>query len=69
MEISKVQQLIADKNERLERDALREAESIIDAIAQQQGIIAAANKKIVELRKTLTDLQVSQLDAKTLIGE
>ena len=69
MEISKVQQLIADKNERLERDALREAESIIDAIAQQQGIIAAANKKIVELRKTLTDLKVSQLDAKTLIGE
>lgn len=69
MEIQKVHQLIADKNERLERDALREAESIIDAIAQQQAVIAAATKKIEELRKNLTDLQVAQLDAKTLIGE
>jgi DNA repair exonuclease SbcCD ATPase subunit len=69
MQIEKVHQLIADKNERLERDALREAESIIDAIAQQQGIITAANKKIDGLRKDLTALQVTQLDAKTLIGE
>jgi hypothetical protein len=69
MEISKVHQLIADKNERLERDALREAELIIDAISQQQGIIATATKRIGELRKNLTDLQVAQLDAKSLIGE
>jgi DNA repair exonuclease SbcCD ATPase subunit len=69
MEIQKVHQLIAEKNERLERDALREAEHIIDAIAQQQGIIAAANKKIGSLREELTALQVSHLDAKTLIGE
>lgn len=69
MQLDKVHQLIADKNERLERDALREAETIIDAIAQQQGIVTAAHKRIEDLRKTLTALQVTQLDAKTLIGE
>ena len=68
MEATKLHKIVAEKNERLERDALHTAERIIDQIAEQQRVIAEANDKIVELRKELGDLTVQQLDTKAILG-
>ncbi len=69
MEKSTIHQLIADKNKELERNVLRSAESVIDQIAKQQDIIQKAQERIVELRKELSDLEVKQIDAKSILGQ
>jgi len=69
MEKSTIHQLIADKNKELERNILRSAESVIDQIAKQQDIIQKAQERIVELRKELSDLEVKQIDAKSILGQ
>lgn len=69
MEREKINGIVKEKNERLERDALRSAEEIIDTIAKEQGNIQKAEKRIIELRNELKELTVSQLDANQLLGD
>jgi len=53
MNTEKLNQIITNKNEQLERDALREAESIIEQIAMQQQAITNANQRILKLHSAL----------------
>jgi hypothetical protein len=69
MERSTIHQLVSDKNKTLEQIALRGAESIIEQIAKQQEVISTAQAKIAELRKELNELEVKQIDAKSILGE
>ena len=69
MEKSTIHQIVSEKNKELERCAIRGAESIIEQIAKQQEIIGNATDRIVELRKELSDLEVKQIDAKSILGE
>ena len=69
MEREKLHGLIKEKNERLERDTLRTAEQLIDSIAGQQEVIRKANDRIVELRKELKELSVSQINPADVLGE
>ena len=69
MERDKLHGLIREKNERLERETLRTAEQLIDAIANQQETIRKAQARIEELRVELKALTVQQMDAAALLGE
>jgi chromosome segregation ATPase len=68
MEKDTIHQLISDKNKELERNTLRDAERVIDQIAKQQEIIQTAETKIQELRKELRELEIKQIDAKSILG-
>lgn len=68
MERSKLQQIVKDKNERLERDATRNAESLIDEIAKEQERVQQSNSRIAELRKQLKELEIKQHDESVLLG-
>jgi hypothetical protein len=68
MHTDKLKSIIAEKNDHLERQALRTAEDIIGQIAGRQTSIAKAEAEIVELRKQLTSLEVEQMDAKSILG-
>ena len=69
MEKTTIHKIIAEKNDKLEYEATRTAEHIIDQIAQKQYEISLANDKIVELRKELNDLEIQQVNAKQILGE
>lgn len=69
MEIGKLQGIIADKNQRLEREALGDAEDIIETIAAKQDVIAKAQSEIEILRQRLVNLEIKQLDSETLLGQ
>jgi len=69
MEISKLQQIVKDKNEQLERDALRAAKSLIDEIAKEQETTQKSQTRIADLRKQLKELEIKQHDQSTLLGE
>ncbi len=69
MEVGKLQEIVTRKNERLERDALAEAEFIIEQIANKQQLIANANIDIEGLRQRLKDLEIKQLDSQALLGQ
>jgi hypothetical protein len=69
MERTKLSGLIKDKNAELERTALRTAEQIIEAIALEQQRILDSQQNIVELRKDLKSLEVTQLDTTAILGE
>lgn len=69
METDKLRKIIADKNERKEQDALRTAETIIEAIVRQQANILASQENIAELRKELAQLEVVQLDPSIVLGD
>ena len=69
MDNNKLVGLIKEKNERLERDTLRSAENLIDEIAREQKNITESQKRIAELRNTLKALEVTQMDAKGILGE
>lgn len=68
MERSKLQQIVKDKNERLERDAVRNAESLIDEIAQEQEKIQKGESRIAHLRKQLKELEIKQHNESSLLG-
>lgn len=68
MEVSKLHNIIKEQNEHRERKALNEAESIIEAIAHKQVVIATIQKEITELRNQLTKLEITQLDVNTILG-
>lgn len=69
MEQVKLNKIIAEKNEQLERDTLRIAEILIEAIAKDQQDIERLNKNIAKNRAELKELTVKQLDAQKLLGE
>ena len=68
MDNTKLQGIIERKNDRLERDALNEAEGIIDAIANKQSLISRTQNEIAELRSRLTLLEIQQIDSATILG-
>jgi hypothetical protein len=69
MHEDKVKQIIKEKNEKLEYDATRSASRIIDQIADCQNEIEVAQKKIIELRKELHDLEIVQMNEKQILGK
>lgn len=69
MENKKLREIIQDKNERLERDTLRTAETIIEGIVQEQKRIRDAQERIKELRAELVSLEVKELDPSVILGE
>ena len=68
MERDKLTGIIDQKNEKRERDALRSAEQIIDAIATNQAVIKKAQAMIIMLREELSTLTVETLDVSELLG-
>lgn len=68
MDATKIVDLVVKRNEESERDTLREAEHIINAILHEQQKITCANKAIEELRKELTELQAEQVDVAEVLG-
>lgn len=68
MTTDKLTQIIADKNEHLEREAIRRASQIIDEIARSQEIVADQTRRIETLRKELTELQVQQISTSSILG-
>lgn len=68
MTTDKLNSIIAQKNEQLERQALNRASQIIDEIAEQQRIIAQSQKDISELRAELVGLQIEQINPVSILG-
>lgn len=69
MQKETIRQLIADKNKDIERATLREAEHVIERIAEQQGVIEKAQERITELRKELHALEIKQLNVTSILGQ
>jgi hypothetical protein len=68
MDQEKLRKIIADKNDRLEDNALHTAACLIEGIAQEQKKIEASQTRIAELRKELTTLTVDELNADAILG-
>lgn len=68
MDISKIQQIIKDKNEQRERVAVRTAEDIIESIIKEQHAVTSAQERIKALREELAKLQVEQIDQSAILG-
>lgn len=60
MEAEKLNKLIVQRNERLER--------IIERIAEEQGKIKATEAALALLRRELNELSAQQLDAKVVLS-
>lgn len=69
MDPQKLKDLIAEKNDRRERETLRTAEQLIDDIAREQESIRRCNANIAKLREELKTLSVNTLDASEVLGE
>lgn len=69
MERDKLHGIIKEKNERLERETLRSAESIIEEIAMEQKRIRNCQEHIDKLRADLKALTVTTMNAAELLGE
>lgn len=65
----KLQQIIADKNERLEQETINEARHIIDQIGTCQLVIAEQQEKMGKLRADLKKLEIQQINPITILGE
>lgn len=68
MDTSKLKSIIATQNDRRERQALGNAEDIIEQIAGKQSMISRITAEIAALRQQLVDLQVEQLDVNSILG-
>lgn len=68
MTSDKLNQIIADKNERLERSAVDQARRIIDEIAEYQQAKVDAETKIASLREELKKIEVVQINAASILG-
>lgn len=68
MTTDKLNSIIAQKNEQLERQALNRASQIIDEIAECQSIVAQNLAEIDTLRKELTSMQIQQIKAESILG-
>lgn len=69
MDAGKLQQLVANHNDKLEREALDEAQRIIERIAINQQRIQDLQQDIVELQKELKALSIQPLDPQVVLGE
>ncbi len=69
MDTTKLKQIIADKNDRLEREAVRTVEGHIERIIVLQRQMREAEAEIARLRQEIKALEVEQLDSKTLLNE
>lgn len=65
----KIKQLIDIKNGNLQRVIENQASNIIDEITKQQQVITKANEKIVELRKELIALSVTEINPTDVLGQ
>jgi hypothetical protein len=63
-----LQRIIERKNERREDEMVRSAERIIEDILSEQQTISAATKRIEELRVELRTLEVTPIDASSVLG-
>lgn len=68
MTTDKLNSIIAQKNEQLERRAAQRASEIIDEIAELQQGINDANSQIAKLRTELTSMQVEQINPTSILG-
>jgi hypothetical protein len=68
MNTDKLSGLIRRKNERLEEEALGQAEDLISKIVKEQERIKASEARIVELRDELKALEVEQIDQSAVLG-
>ena len=68
MDTNKLQNIVSQKNERLEREALNNAEAIIEQIAVKQDLIVKTTKEITELQEELRQLEIRQLDPNKILG-
>lgn len=64
----KLQEIIAQKNGDLERAAVAKARQLIDEIAEARHTIEKAQARIGECQQQLRGLQVTQLDAGSILG-
>ena len=64
----KLNAIIDQKNEQLERQAISRASQIIDEIAEEQRIISRAQLSISELRAELVALEVKQISHASILG-
>lgn len=68
MNIDKLHEIIAAKNERLERETVNQARDIIDQIGSLQSAKTDIDRKLVELRTELRALEIVQVDATSILG-
>ena len=69
MNAEKLKQIVAEKNDTRERQAIRTAEEFIEAIVSEQRKIAQAEASIAALRNDLKALEVELLDPNAVLGE
>lgn len=68
MEVSKIKSIIEEQNRNRERNAFKEAESLIEQIVSLQASKITTEAKIAELRKRLNDLHIEQLSESDILG-
>jgi hypothetical protein len=68
MDAEKLNQVIERRNEESERDALHQAEHLIENIVNEQQSIARSNERIAEYRKQLRELEVETVDPTAVLG-
>lgn len=64
----KLSEIIQEKNERLERDAVDRARRIIDQIAEYQSAKVDAETKIIALRDELKKLEIVRVEPTSILG-
>lgn len=69
MEKSKLLEIIAHKNDNLERMAVHTAQQIIEDIAELQQAKIQADEQLQTLRAKLKALQIVQIDPTSILGE
>jgi len=69
MKSEQLQQIIKDKNDKREREAVYTADQLIEQIVGEQAKIEHAKTNIDNLRKQLAALTIDQIDPTTILGE
>ena len=73
MKLEQLKEVVKEKNAARERQTLRDAEALIEQIADEQRSInthyTTAGERIAELRKELKALAVDTLDSTSILGE
>lgn len=68
MTSEKLSEVIKEENERLEREAVAQAQAHIRAIGQLKASIARAHDEIAEHQAALKKLQIAQIDPVSILG-
>lgn len=69
MNIEKLQSIIAQKNQRLEDQAVRTADELINDILELTDAIAEAQQQIAEKREELKKLEIRTVNTAVVLGE